>query len=277
MPERFLLLICFVLSPALPAQPQVELRGEAVQGGLMIGQAPAGSIVLLDDAPVTTSAAGHFLIGFGRDDVETRRLRVEWSGGEFERELVPQSREFAIQRIDGLPPAQVTPDPEVMERIRTEAALTREARKRVDDRADFAAGFIWPTTGPISGVYGSQRILNGEPRSPHWGVDVAAPTGTEVRAPAAGIVTLAHPDMYFSGGTLLIDHGLGLSSAFLHLDRILVEPGQRVERGELIARVGATGRVTGPHLDWRMNLGEIRVDPQLLVPPMPAEVVDASD
>ncbi|NCO18437.1 MAG: M23 family metallopeptidase, partial [Gammaproteobacteria bacterium] len=170
--------------------------------------------------------------------------------------------------IDGLPPAQVTPDPAVMERIRAEAAMTREARRRVDDRADFAAGFDWPTRGPITGVYGSQRILNGEPRSPHWGLDVAAPTGTEVRAPAAGIVTLTHSDMYFSGGTLLIDHGLGLSSAFLHLDEILVEPGQRVERGELVARVGATGRVTGPHLDWRMNLGETRIDPQLLLPPM---------
>jgi murein DD-endopeptidase MepM/ murein hydrolase activator NlpD len=275
MPERFLILLVAWL--AVPLHAEVALRGEAVQGGLLIGAAPSGATVLLDGEALPTTADGHFLIGFGRDETEARRLRVEWNGGEFERLLVPQPRQFAIQRIDGLPPAQVTPAPEVMERIRAEAAMTREARRRIDDRSDFAAGFDWPTSGPITGVYGSQRILNGEPRSPHWGVDVAAPTGTEVRAPAAGIVTLAHPDMYFSGGTLLIDHGLGLSSAFLHLDRILVEPGQSVERGELVARVGATGRVTGPHLDWRMNLGEIRVDPQLLAPPMPAEGLDESE
>ncbi len=277
MLERGLLLLSFLLLPAVSALAEVELRGEAVQGGLLIGIAPAGSTVLLDGEMVASTAEGHFLIGFGRDETAARRLRVEWPDGEFEQLLDPQPREFAIQRIDGLPPAQVTPDPSVMERIRAEAAMTREARRRIDDRADFAAGFDWPTTGPVTGVYGSQRILNGEPRSPHWGVDVAAPTGTEVRAPAAGIVTLAHPGMYFSGGTLLIDHGLGLSSAFLHLDQILVEPGQRVERGELVARVGATGRVTGAHLDWRMNLGETRIDPQLLVPPMPTDALDASN
>ena len=268
MPERLLVLLVLSVALVCTARADVVLRGEPLQGGLLIGTAPAAATVLLDGERLPRSAEGHFLIGFGRDDTTPRRLRVEWAGGEFERLLEPQPREFAVQRIDGLPPAQVTPDPAVMERIRAEAAMTREARRRVDDRADFAAGFDWPTRGPITGVYGSQRILNGEPRSPHWGLDVAAPTGTEVRAPAAGIVTLTHSDMYFSGGTLLIDHGLGLSSAFLHLDEILVESGQRVERGELVARVGATGRVTGPHLDWRMNLGETRIDPQLLLPPM---------
>lgn len=266
---RELGLILLLLTSAAAAE--VELRGEPIQGGLLVGRAPADAVVLLDGERLPQTADGYFLIGFGRDAVGPHRLRVEWPDGVFERELVPSPREFAIQRIDGLPPAQVTPDPAAMERIRAEAAMTREARKRVDDRADFAAGFDWPTFGPITGVYGSQRILNGEPRAPHWGVDIAAPIGTEVRAPAGGIVTLVHPDMFFSGGTLLLDHGLGLSSAFLHLDEILVQPGQRVERGEPIARVGATGRVTGPHLDWRINLGETRIDPELLVPPMPVD------
>jgi murein DD-endopeptidase MepM/ murein hydrolase activator NlpD len=130
--------------------------------------------------------------------------------------------------------------------------------------------FIWPSRGIISGVYGSQRILNGQPRRPHFGVDVAAPTGTEVVAPAAGVVRMAHPDMYFSGGTLILDHGYGVTSSFLHLSKIHVKPGEAVEQGQKIADIGATGRVTGPHLDWRMNWHKVRVDPQPLVGPMPS-------
>lgn len=257
---------------ATPGAAEVRLSGEAVQGGLMIGHAPPAARVFLDGRPLSRSSDGHFLIGFGRDEVEARHLEVALPSGDvLERSLVPAEREFRVQRIDGLPPSQVTPDESVMARIRDEAALTRAARKRQDDRSDFAHGFIWPVTGPITGVYGSQRILNGQPRAPHWGIDIAAPVGTPVLAPAAGVVTLAHDDMYFSGGTLLLDHGLGLSSAFLHLDEILVEPGQRVVQGEIVATVGATGRVTGAHLDWRMNLGATRVDPQLLLGPMPDE------
>jgi len=244
----------------------VQIQGRMVQGGLLIGRAPAGAEIELDGVPLQHAADGYFLVGFGREATQARRLTVRGPDGRTEtRELRPEPREFDIQRIDGLPSGQVTPDPESLERIRREAAQVRWARARVDHRVDFTEGFIWPVAGPITGVYGSQRILNGQPRSPHWGVDVAAPTGTPVVAPAAGLVTLAHPDMYFSGGTLLLDHGLGLSSAFLHLDEILVEQGQRVEQGEVIARVGATGRATGAHLDWRMNLGDIRIDPETLM------------
>ncbi|MDT8439466.1 MAG: M23 family metallopeptidase [Wenzhouxiangellaceae bacterium] len=267
--RRTLLIITLVLLAGL-ASAAVELHGEPVQGALLVGQAPPGSIIRLDGERVQQASSGHFLLGFGRDEQGTRKLRVELPSGEMiERELTPGVREFDIQRIDGLPPAQVTPDESALARIRAEAAMTRQARERRDDRADFAEGFIWPVTGPVTGVYGSQRILNGEPRNPHWGIDIAAPTGTPVRAPAAGIVTLAHDDMYFSGGTLILDHGLGLSSAFLHLSEILVGPGDAVAQGEVIARVGATGRVTGAHLDWRMNFGSLRVDPQLLLGAMP--------
>lgn len=263
------LLVCqvsFVSAISADDAGLIEFRGESVQGGLIIGRAPTGSEIELDGKPVQHAADGYFLIGFGRDETASRRLVVRAPDGASEvRELTPEPREFDIQRIDGLPPSQVTPDPESLARIRSEAAQVRKARERLDERTDFAEGFVWPVHGPVTGVYGSQRILNGEPRSPHWGIDLAAPTGTLVVAPAAGLVTLAHPDMYFSGGTLMLDHGLGLSSAFLHLDEILVEPGQRVEQGDPIARVGATGRVTGAHLDWRMNLGETRIDPQLLM------------
>ena len=179
-------------------------------------------------------------------------------------------REYRIQRIDGLPPGKVTPrSKEDLARIRREVAMVKRARLTDDARTDFLGGFRWPIKGPISGVYGSQRILNGEPRQPHYGVDIAVPTGTKALAPAAGVVTLAHPDMFFSGGTLIVDHGHGLSSAFLHLSRILVKKGQRVAQGQPIAEVGATGRVTGPHLDWRINLFGRRIDPELLVGPMP--------
>ena len=129
--------------------------------------------------------------------------------------------------------------------------------------------FVWPIEGRITGVYGSQRVYNGVAGRPHYGVDVAAPVGAEVNAPAAGRIVLAHNNMFYSGGTLIIDHGHGLTSSFLHLSKILVEEGQEVQGGELVAEVGATGRVKGPHLDWRMNWRGARVDPELLVPEMP--------
>ena len=186
------------------------------------------------------------------------------------RVLRVEPRAYDIQRIDGLPPRKVTPrSKEDLARIEADVRMVRQARAIDDPRTDFLGGFRWPTTGRISGVYGSQRILNGEPRRPHFGIDIAAPTGTKVVAPADGVVTLVHPDMFFSGGTMIVDHGHGLSSAFLHLSRILVKQGERVVLGQPIAEVGSTGRSTGPHLDWRINLFDRRLDPSLLVGPMP--------
>ncbi|WP_376693461.1 M23 family metallopeptidase [Wenzhouxiangella sp. EGI_FJ10409] len=258
-----------VLAPALPApaaDEAVEFEGEIVQGGMVVGQAPPGSSVKADGESIMVSTDGRFLLAFERERTEAIRVEVGLPGGErIERQLEPRAREFDIQRIDGLPQEQVTPPESVLARIREDARQTRRARERRDTRNDWSSGFSWPLTGPITGVYGSQRILNGEPRNPHWGIDIAAPTGTPVEAPAAGIVTLAHPDMYYSGGTLFIDHGHGLVSAFLHLEAIHVEVGERVERGQRIAEVGATGRATGPHLDWRMNLRDVRIDPALLL------------
>lgn len=261
------LLLCLL---AVPVSAAVELDGAIAQGGLVFGQAPEGSQVWLDGEALMVSADGKFLIGFGRDDLEARQLEVKLPDGQrWSRSLKPEPRDFDIQRIDGLPSEQVTPRPEVLQRIRDDAAQARRARERRDPRTDWTDGFIWPVHGRITGVYGSQRILNGQPRAPHWGVDIAAPTGTPVEAPAPGVVTLTHPDMYFSGGTIFVDHGHGLVSAFLHLSEILVEDGQHVSQGDVIGLVGATGRATGPHLDWRVNLGDTRVDPELLLPPMP--------
>ena len=260
------LLFFATLSPAL----ELNLEGELIQGGLLHGLTEPGSRVSVNSVPIRVSPDGLFLVGFGRDEPSPATLEVSAPSGEVETRLLEiVSREYKIQRIDGLPPKKVTPDEEQLKRIQAESALVKATRQRDDPRTDYLTGFMWPARGPISGVYGSQRILNGEPRRPHFGVDIAAPTGTPVAAPADGVVTLAHPDMFFSGGTIVLDHGHGLSSAFLHLSKILVTEGQVMRRGDLLGEVGATGRVTGAHLDWRMNLFERRIDPALLVGPMP--------
>jgi murein DD-endopeptidase MepM/ murein hydrolase activator NlpD len=247
----------------------LTLDGEPKQGALLIGRTDPGTRVNIDGNTVRVSDGGVFLLGFGRDAPDTARLEAVFPDGSREqRELRVTQRSYDVQRIDGLPPRKVTPSEEDMVRIRKEIALVKKARDRDDAREDFLVGFRWPLTGRISGVYGSQRILNGKPRRPHFGVDIAAPVGTLVRSPADGLVTLTHDDMFFSGGTLIIDHGHGLSSTFIHLNAILVKQGERVRQGDPIAEVGATGRVSGPHLDWRMNLLGNRLDPQLLVGPM---------
>jgi len=262
MPSLLLSVLCFVCVNACA----VELDGRAVQGGLIFGQAKADSNVTLDGKPVIISDDGQFVIGFGRDETGTHRLSVV-SPGEppFERVLSIHAREYDIERVDGLPPATVSPDPAAAGRIREDIRMVATARQHRDNHAYYAHGFKWPAKGRISGVYGSQRVLNGEPRRPHYGLDIAAPTGTPVFAPADGLVTMAHPDMYYSGGTLILDHGQGLSSTFLHLSKILVEAGVFVKQGDLIARIGASGRASGPHLDWRMNWLDRRVDPEPLV------------
>ena len=262
---RFLLASALILMSCTGLA--VELTGHAIQGGLLFGQAVPHSEVLLDGAKVAISAKGHFVIGFGRDETGTRELQVISPDGEvFQKSMTVQTKKYAIERVDGLPPATVTPDPAAAARIREDARMVTTARQHRDDQAYYASGFAWPAKGRISGVYGSQRILNGEPRRPHFGLDIAAPEGSEVYAPADGLITMTHPDMYFSGGTVILDHGQGLSSTFLHLSKILVEAGTFVSQGDLIARVGATGRASGPHLDWRMNWLDRRVNPQPLIP-----------
>lgn len=249
----------------------LALQGELKQGGLVVGQTAPGSQVWLAERDLRVSPDGYFVFGFGRQASGPVELRVRTpAGATLRRQLTVAERDYAIQRIDGLPPKKVSPPPAVLERIRREARQVAAARAHDSPRTAFLADFQWPVTGPITGVYGSQRVLNGQPRRPHYGIDIAAATGTPVKAPAAGVVALAQDDLYFSGGTLIVDHGHGISSTFLHLDEITVAPGQTVAQGEVIAKVGATGRVTGAHLDWRINWFQTRLDPALLVPPMPA-------
>lgn len=264
-------LVGATLGAAALAATALELSGPLVQGALVQGQVVPGTSVAFNDRPLRVSEEGVFVFGLGRDAPAEAVLRIIHGDGHHEeRRLAIRQRDYEIQRIDGLPPRQVTPPAAALERIRAEARQAREARRRDDPRTDFLDDFQWPVEGIITGVYGSQRILNGEPRRPHYGVDIAAPTGTPVRAPAGGVVTLAHEDMFFSGGTLIVDHGHGVSSTFLHLERLLVAVGQQVRQGDTIAEVGATGRVTGAHLDWRMNHFTERLDPVLVAGPMPS-------
>ena len=178
-------------------------------------------------------------------------------------------RDFPIERIEGVPPQTVEPPPAIAERIKREQARVVAVRSRNDARDDFLETFIWPVQGRISGRFGNQRVyvVNNKdvPKSPHSGMDIAVPQGTPVKAPAAGVVTFADSDLYLTGGTLVIDHGHGVSSNFLHLSRIDVKVGDRVEQGQIVAAVGMTGRATGPHLHWGLNWFDVRLDPLLLV------------
>jgi len=266
-----LTLLCAVGgAQAIAGEVPLRLDGEIAQGHLVVGHTDPAARVRFAGDPVRVSPDGVFLIGFGRDAPQTQRLVVELPNGRrLARTLEIDRRDYAIERIDGVPPETVEPPESALPRIEREAERVRQARQRDAARTDFLADFQWPLQGRITGVYGSQRVYNGEPRRPHYGIDIAAAKGAPVRAPAAGRVTLTDADMYFSGGTLILDHGHGLSSTFLHLSAISVSADERVQRGQVIGRVGASGRATGAHLDWRINLFQRRLDPTTLVGPMP--------
>lgn len=243
---------------------QIELRGAATPGGLMIGKVAADTQVFYDDQQLPKTPEGFVVFGFGRDEKGTKELLLRRADGQerVERiELTP--REYKIDRVDGVPQQTVTPDPAQVKRAREEAERVWLARNGTSIRTDFLSPLIMPAEGRISGVYGSQRIFNGTPRNPHYGLDIAAPTGSPVQAPWSGKVVFADPDLFYSGGTLILDHGYGVTSTYIHLHKLHVEVGQEVEQGERIAEIGATGRVTGPHLDWRINWGHERLDPAL--------------
>jgi biotin carboxyl carrier protein len=281
-----LLGLALLPSPASPSEfvathDDVQVPHSIVQGGLLRGKLPPGSKLALllpfaADAPaggsttlpIRVSSDGQFVLGVARDEAGPIRLSLTLPDRSDSMLEIPViAREWQIERVEGVPEATVNPPPDIAARIEREQAEVSAVRQRDDDRDDFEASFDWPLTGRISGVYGSQRIYNGTPKSPHSGLDVAAAKGTPVHAPAGGIVSFANPDLYLTGGTVLIDHGHGLSSNFLHLSRIDVRVGQRVEQGQVIGLVGATGRATGPHMHWGMNWFTVRIDPQLLVDP----------
>lgn len=255
-----------MLAGLLPAMADVTLTGKAEQGALLVGKTAPGSKVMLDAQPLMLSSDGVFAFGFSRDHGPTATLKIIAADGTLDtKSIAVTPRQYDVQQINGIAPKYVSPPADVLQRIAEEKALKAKSRPDNTDATWFAEKFIWPAVGPVSGVYGSQRIFNGEPRRPHFGVDIAAATGVRVLAPADGIVTLAAPDMYFEGGLIFIDHGQGVSTNYMHLSRLDVKPGDHVKQGDVIGAVGGTGRATGPHLHWGMTWRGTPLDPQLLV------------
>ena len=258
-----------LLAAASAEAASLAIDREPRQGGMVIGRTEPGCTLFLDGNEVRVAPDGHFILGFGRDNAAWAVLRVMCPDRSQRRQFLPVAeRSYGEQRIDGLPPATVSPDEAALARIRAEAARVAAARATDSDLKGWREAPVWPMTGIVTGHYGVRRVLNGEPRQPHFGIDIAAPEGTPVRAAASGRVTLAEA-LTLSGGTVIVDHGFGLSSSYLHLESIAVTPGDLVAQGGEIGTVGATGRATGPHLDWRLNWFRTRLDPALMVGPMP--------
>jgi murein DD-endopeptidase MepM/ murein hydrolase activator NlpD len=256
------------IASTTPTSLTLACAGAFTQGGTALCRTLPGAAVSVDGTEFgAADANGWVVIGFRREH-EAESVVTARAGGESVRasfSIAP--REFDVQRIDGLPPQTVNPTaPEVLARIRRDQALKAEGFASNAALAGWLDGFIWPVEGGrISGSWGNQRILNGEPRDPHWGVDIAVPTGTAIVAPASGVVTLAQNDMHFEGGLVFIDHGQGLITMYLHMSRVDVAAGDSVVQGQVIGAVGATGRATGPHLCWRMRLHGRQLDPSVAI------------
>ena len=236
----------------------VSFEGKFMQGSFILGKTTPGSEVFIDKKKVKVTSDGYFAFGLSRDRKNDVAITIN------NKKIIKKvfKRKYKIQRIDGLEEKKVTPPEEVYERIKRENKWIGEARAINSDLSHFKKKFINPLENAIiTGVYGSQRILNGKPKWPHYGIDFAADEGTEIKAMLDGIVTMAEPDLFYTGGTLIFDPGHGLSTLYMHIKKILVKKGQRVKQGDIIGTVGSTGRSTGAHLDVRLNWFNVRLDP----------------
>lgn len=251
-------------------QAEIQLSGEIRQGGLVLGKTSANNIVSLNDKILPVSEQGDYVFAFSRDDKTQYTLTITSPTGKVETKMfIPLTRDYKISRVKGISKKIMNPNKKAMIRAGEDRAAMVKVRKISSNLTDFSQGFIAPRNSRITGVYGSQRFYNGVPKNPHFGVDYAGQIGALVKAPASGTVLLWVPDMFYSGGTLVIDHGHGITSNFLHLSASLVKVGDSVKQGQVIAKVGNSGRVTGPHLDWRMNWHKVRFDPQLAMKIVP--------
>ena len=240
----------------------IEFEGKFIQGHFILGKTDPGAKIQIDKKSVRVSKDGFFAFGLGRDRKNDVVITETLNGikNKFVKKVL--KREYKIQRIDGLPEKKVTPPKEVYDRIRKENKLIGKARAVDTDLIYFKDKFITPVDNAIiTGVYGSQRILNGKPRWPHYGLDYAQKTGTPIKAMLSGVVTLAEKDLYYTGATLIFDHGHGISTLYMHMNEIFVEMGQEVKKGDIIGTVGKSGRATGPHLDVRLNWFDVKLDP----------------
>jgi murein DD-endopeptidase MepM/ murein hydrolase activator NlpD len=236
----------------------VTFEGKFDQGSFILGKADPGSEVFIDKKRIKVTSEGYFVFGLGRDRKDDVVITIN------KKKIIKKvfKRKYKIQRIDGLEEKKVTPPEEVYERIKRENKWIGEARAIDSDLTFFKSKFAIPVENAIiTGVYGSQRILNGKPKWPHYGLDFAADEGTKINAMLDGVVTLAETDLFYTGGTLIFDHGHGISTLYMHMEKILVKKGQKVKQGDIIGAVGSTGRATGAHLDVRLNWFQIRLDP----------------
>ena len=243
-----------------------RLPAAASQGAMVIGNTHPAAVVEYAGRTLRVTPYGTFVFGIGRDATGDVGLRIKQPAtGWIEHRVAITPRDWPVEQINGVPPATVNPPKAIAERIEREQARVVAVRTRDDARTGFAQAFTWPVQGRISGRFGNQRVYNGTPKSPHSGMDIAVATGTPVKAPANGVITFADPGLYLTGGTVVLDHGHGISSNFLHLSRIDAKVGDIVKQGDVIGAVGATGRATGPHLHWGMNWFDTRIDPLLVL------------
>lgn len=254
-------------SPQSRVYPDLELSGRFEQSGLVIGRTHPNALVLLDDLMLKADAEGWFVLGFDRDAPQRATLSVRASGFQTERTLTITPRVYQTRSVSGLPQSRVTPtDPQDLKQIAAEREVKNVAFASISEEAGFRESFQWPVSGRITSPWGAQRVLNGVKQQPHYGIDIGAPEGTPIRAPARGLVVLAEPDMFFEGGIVAIDHGQGLISMYLHMSKVSVRAGDVVVQGAELGAVGMKGRATGPHLCWRLRWRGRQLDPSLLTP-----------
>lgn len=248
----------------------IDLHDRLIPGGILIGEAPPGSKIWVDGRTVRQAEDGRFVFGAGRDAEGGIEVIIDCpDGSHVKRQVKIERRDYDVQRINGLPPRKVEPNKEDQKKIEADWIVLNGTKEQDSQELGFIGPASWPVTGPLSGVFGSQRILNGKPKSPHRGVDIAAATGTPVKAMLDGVVTVAKADMYYTGGTVMVDHGHGIQSLYAHLSEVSVEVGQRLDQGDRLGRIGATGRVTGPHLHLSLYWFKTALDPALILGPMP--------
>ena len=247
----------------------ISFQGKLEQGGLVYGWVEPGTVLNLDEKKIIVSKTGFFVFGLSRNSPLNVSLEIIKDDRVSTEVIEIKKRVWRVERIDGLPKRTVSPNKEILGRIRLEGSLISNRRKKSKELMYFEKGFILPAKGRVSGVFGSQRILNGKPRSPHSGLDLAAPIGTPVKATSDGIVTLVHNEMVLTGKTLMVDHGLGLNSIYIHLNDIFVEEGEFVKQGQKIAEIGVTGRTSGPHLHFGITWFGIKLDPEAVLSALP--------
>ncbi|MBK47718.1 MAG: peptidase [Pelagibacteraceae bacterium] len=243
----------------------LELNGSFTQGGLLFGKTNSKNKVIFKDKNIFVNDNGDFILAIGRDNELENSIIIQGIEKKEIHKIKISKRKYKIQRIDGLPKNKVTPNEQEMKRIKKESKKIKNSKNMFLNETLYKSGFIWPVKGIITGKYGNQRILNGKPRRPHYGLDIAAKSGTKIVSPSDAKVTLIMEDSFFNGKMIILNHGLGMNSIYSHLKKINVKEGDKIKKGDLIAEVGSTGRSTGPHLDWRINIYSVAIDPELLL------------